>query len=544
LEGMESGCVSAVVRRTGGALCRISALGLGALPVRAVPRPGRLAFLLILGLLPVWTGAAGPSRAETIRVVYTDGRDQERLPVWTVDGTSYLSVNDVGRIFNATKQWQSALKRLVLWYAGSQATLTVESPVVLVGKENRQMRSPVRLRRGVVEVPLELVTDVLPDAAGLFASWNPATSTLRVGDVERSVGSLRIRRLTRGVRTTLTLTEPLQYDFDSEAAGGYKLRLRGARGEPERLSRTLRRGLVRRVDATRVGDDIEVLFIPAVDDVEARVLRHRDPDRVVVDITAPQGTEVPEPPLKPRWALAPDEVLGREGEDGAVGLVVIDPGHGGIDTGARGPSGLQEKDVVLDIARRLEVLLEDNLGIDAVLTREVDEFMPLRARTEMGNALEADLFLSIHSNASRRPEVGGFEVYFQSLEMGEEEQLVAEFENAVLELEGNAEAVPDSDVPFILWDMAQNAFMAESSELAENVQEALGERISIKNRGVKQANFVVLRGAYMPAVLLECGFTTNEGEEALLGDPEFRQALAEGIYRGVARFKARVEERR
>jgi N-acetylmuramoyl-L-alanine amidase len=487
---------------------------------------------------------AADTRAEGIRVVYEDGREQEKIPVWSVDEIPYLSVNDVGRILGATKQWNSETKKMVLRSGESQTTLTLESPVVLAGEDARRSLHPVRMRRGILHVPLDLVTRVLPESFGQGARWDPATGTLRVGSGRSNVAPPRFKKLPRGIRAILPLTEPLEYSMDPEAVGGFQLTLKGAKADPDQISRSLHRGFVKRVSASQRSDRMEILFIPDRDDLQARVVTQRDPAQVVVDITAPDDLEVPSPRLKPRWALSPDEVLGRDREKWALELVVIDPGHGGVDTGARGVSGLEEKQVVLEVARQLEIMLEDRSGIEAVLTRERDEFVPLRQRTEMANTLEADLFVSIHCNASSDPKINGFEVYFQSLEMGEEEQLVAEFENAVLALEGETSVSAEGDLPFILWDLAQNAFMAESSDFADLVQGALGNAVSTRNRGVKQANFVVLRGAHMPAVLVEGAFATNESEEALLRSPYFQQSLAEGLYEGIMQFKTRYEGHR
>jgi len=492
-----------------------------------------VAIFLVTGL------GVSSSWSENIRVIYTDGRDPEWIPVWTVDDARYLSINDAGRIFGATKQWHSESKQMVIRHAGTQATLTLESPVVLLGEEAYQLPFPIRLRMGVLQVPLELVTKALPRLGRLLTKWDPGNHTLRVGDAERNVGCIRFKRLPRGLRTSLTLAEGLPYRLDPEAVGGFKLTLEGAKGDAGRLSRSFGSGVVKRVSATQLDRGMEVLFVPAEDGLQARVITRRDPDRVVVDITAPEGLDLPEPPLKKRWMLSPDEVLGRDQDGWRLDLVVIDPGHGGIDGGAEGVSGLTEKSVVLDVARRLEMLLEDRKGIEAVLTREADTFMPLRSRTEMANALDADLFVSIHCNASRVSSVRGCEVYFQSLEMGEEEQLVAEFENAVLSLEEETEISPEGDLPFILWDMAQSAFMEESSNLAESVQEGFERFLRIPNRGVKQANFVVLRGAHMPSVLVEGAFLSNESEEVLLSSGDFRQALAEGIFDGIERYAER-----
>ncbi len=481
---------------------------------------------------------------EDIRVVYTDGREQEKIPVWEVEEALYLSVNDVGRVFRATKQWNSETRKMVVRSGDSRATLTLESRVVLAGDEAYQLPHPVRMRSGVLQVPLELATGVLPRAFGQSADWNPSTGTLRVGDVGANIAPLRFKRLPRGVRTVLTLSEPLEYAMDPETVRGFRMFLPGAKADPGRLSQTLRRGIIRRVSATSRGDGMEILFVPDRSDLQARVITLKDPDRIVVDITVPGDLDVPSPPLKPRWALSPGEVLGRDREGWKLELVVIDPGHGGIDCGARGSSGLEEKEVVLDVAHCLADMLEDRGGVEVVLTRERDEFIPLRQRTEMANALDADLFISIHCNASREPGASGFEVYFQSLEMGEEEEAVAEFENAVLALEGETHGADEGDLPFILWDLAQSAFMSESSDLADMMQASMDRRLSTRNRGVKQANFIVLRGAHMPAVLVEGAFATNESEEALLKSPHFRGLLVEGLYDGVMEFRARYEGRK
>jgi N-acetylmuramoyl-L-alanine amidase len=476
---------------------------------------------------------------ENIRVIYTDGRDPEWIPVWTVDETPYLSINDVGRIFGATKQWHSETRQMVVRYGEAQATLTVESPVVLLGDEAVQLPRPIRLRTGVVQAPLDLVTRVLPLQGRRTTRWDPDNHTLRVGDAQTNIGSAHYKKIPRGLRATLTLTEPLPYRLDPEAVGGFKLTLEGAQGDPERLSRNFRAGPVKRISAAESEGGMDFLFVPTTSGLQARVVTRRDPDRVVMDITVPEGLPLPEPPLKERWSLAPDEVLGRDRDGWRLDLVVIDPGHGGVDGGAVGPSGLEEKDIVLDVARRLEELLEERMKIEAVLTRDTDEFVPLRSRTEMANALDADLFVSIHCNASRSLSVRGCEVYFQSLEMDEEEQLVAEFENAVLALEEETEISSEGDLPFILWDLAQSAFMEESSNLAGDVHESFGQFLKIPNRGVKQANFVVLGGAHMPSILVEGAFLSNETEEALLGTEAFRQSLAEGIFAGIRQYSER-----
>lgn len=216
--------------------------------------------------------------------------------------------------------------------------------------------------------------------------------------------------------------------------------------------------------------------------------------------------------------------------------VVIDPGHGGRDPGAKGPRGTPEKDVVLKIALDLAEVLESR-GIRALLTREDDTFVPLAERTRFANRRNADLFVSIHANAATRSSAEGFETYFLSAARTEDARRVARMENAAIRYE-NPAIDPESldDLNFILWDLAQNEYLRESSALAEILQEDLGRRLPHPSRGVKQAPFAVLNGAFMPAVLFESGFISNPREESLLNDPRFRTRLVEGLAESIVTY--------
>lgn len=216
--------------------------------------------------------------------------------------------------------------------------------------------------------------------------------------------------------------------------------------------------------------------------------------------------------------------------------VVLDPGHGGDDEGAKGSKGLKEKDVALDLARILRVKLEE-AGFDVLLTRETDVFIPVWDRTRLANEGDADLFLSLHLNAYKAKAAKGSEVYFLSLDAGDADAA----EIAALENDGAAPAAsPDSLVASILDDMAQKAFLQDSEKLAVEIQNQLNRLGAIKERGVKQAPFAVLRSAAMPAVLLETLFISNPKEEAKLKDPDFQVKLAEAIREGIQRYLATV----
>ena len=214
------------------------------------------------------------------------------------------------------------------------------------------------------------------------------------------------------------------------------------------------------------------------------------------------------------------------------GLVVIDPGHGGPDYGARGVTGLLEKDVVLAVARRIGRSLEEQ-GVRVLFTRTDDRFVPLPERTELANRERADLYLSIHANASDDRDARGPETYFLSLEASDNEaRRVAMTENQVFDREG---AVPDGGdlVGAILGDLIRTEHLRASSHYASAIQREL-ERLPGPGRGVKQAPFVVLTGVNMPAALLEIGFLTHPDEERQLRSARHQSAIASAVASAVA----------
>jgi N-acetylmuramoyl-L-alanine amidase len=217
-----------------------------------------------------------------------------------------------------------------------------------------------------------------------------------------------------------------------------------------------------------------------------------------------------------------------------VGKIVVDAGHGGHDTGTIGPNGLMEKDLVLDVALRLGKLLEQKLGADVVYTRQDDTFIPLETRTAIANQNQADLFISIHANSSPDPTARGVETYYLNFTSSSNALEVAARENAVSETSVH-------DLQDLVKKIALKDKIDESREFAGTVQTALytGESSrnpGVKNRGVRKAPFIVLIGANMPSILAEISFVSNPTDERKLRTPEYRQRIAESLYRGIARY--------
>jgi len=218
-----------------------------------------------------------------------------------------------------------------------------------------------------------------------------------------------------------------------------------------------------------------------------------------------------------------------------ISRIVIDPGHGGHDTGTIGPHGLMEKDLCLDVALRLGHEIEEKLpGAEVVYTRKDDTFIPLEQRTAIANEAKADLFISIHANSSHDEAARGIETYYLNFATSAESMEVAARENAL-----SQESL--HDLQDIIKKIARNEKVEESKELASDIQDSLTHRLQLvsqneRNRGVKKAPFVVLIGANMPSVLSEISFISNPSDEKLLKKTDQRQRVADGLYRGIASY--------
>ncbi len=218
-------------------------------------------------------------------------------------------------------------------------------------------------------------------------------------------------------------------------------------------------------------------------------------------------------------------------------VVVIDPGHGGVDPGSIGPRGTREKDVALAVALELARALEQNPRIQVILTRTADTLIALADRPRIANEAGGDFFLSVHANAlSRRSEISGFETYFLAVAKTEDAARVAQMENAAARFELGSGAGELDPITFMLRDLIQNAYLIESLRLAEHGQGALDATLDTPNRGVKQAGFYVLVGATMPAVLVEVGYITHPREEMLLRSPTNLRRIAGALARATESY--------
>jgi N-acetylmuramoyl-L-alanine amidase len=279
---------------------------------------------------------------------------------------------------------------------------------------------------------------------------------------------------------------------------------------------TVSNGVVEKVRINAISKHTAQIVIDLVKESEFSVFYLKKvadkPHRIVVDVKNPVAVEA---------KIQAKETVTKLKEK-SVRIVVIDPGHGGEDPGAIGPHGIREKDICLKIARDLKKNIDQMDGVKAFLTRTGDYFVPLRKRTQIARELDADVFISLHANASRSKRAFGTEVYFLSASGATDEAAreVAMRENEA-DLAGGIPPEAEDDIVSILTDMKQSNTLARSSELAEKIIDSLGRHHKLVTRGVKQARFTVLKSADFPSVLVEIAFISNAGEAALLKSGEF-----------------------
>lgn len=419
---------------------------------------------------------------------------------------------------------------------------------IVIGTEN-----DAKYIQGTLENPARVFVDVLnarlaAELDGRSFSLNdgyvkkvrfgqPKTDVARVVIDIESIQDCKVSTLSSPARIVIDLSGKNRKSADSPAQVASNSVWKVKRGEPLADELELRSTRTRADRAEKKERDKQIAVLPASTENKRGSVLQGDTDRKVPAAPAEAAVESEAKPLQGSRASLPKSdgtrslirTLGLK-----VGRIVIDPGHGGHDTGTIGPSGLQEKDLVLDIALKLKKLVEERLGSEVVLTRDDDTFIPLEERTAIANQSGADLFLSVHANSSHNRRVSGIETFFLNFASSSDAAEIAARENS-----------SSQKTVFELQDLVQKIALREkvdeSRELAQIVQKSMAAhlqkaRSQTKDRGVKQAPFIVLIGANMPSILSEVSFVSNPADEKLLKSSNYRQKVAEALCQGIEAY--------
>jgi N-acetylmuramoyl-L-alanine amidase len=517
----------------------------------------------------VVSGAVAPLVAQTT-VVEVDGVPRT-VPLIERQGHSFVALEDVAALLGG-RIAEAGAEHAVLDVDGFTMTVHRRLPFVEVEGRSYQMVDPAQKDAHGFWLPASSLTQLLPVVwPGRFPTQAPGSGpppapapppergepqdeeSPEGGTESGMIGDLQgVDVWVEPGRTRLDfrLARMPDVEIDDRLPGTLQLRLAGV-SLPTQVAHGLAGvGLVDSVAVSPGEDGTAVtLWLRREASLYAVAPLRRPSGLEVVLLAAPRGevptmlasdvsvrrAEVPRPRVEVESAPvahpppAPMKTPAPAPREGGW-TIVLDAGHGGHDPGSIGPRRVREKDVTLAVVRQLAARLREEEGLRVVLTRSTDEFVALGERTRIANREKADLFVSIHANSAENPSAEGFETYFLSAAKTEDARRVARMENSAVRYE-NPSIDPESlgELNFILWDLAQNEYLRESSALAESVQEEINRRLDLRSRGVKQAGFFVLNGAFMPAILFEMAFISNPREESLLDDPSFQSRIAGGL---------------
>ncbi|HEX6902062.1 MAG TPA: N-acetylmuramoyl-L-alanine amidase [Thermoanaerobaculia bacterium] len=474
------------------------------------------------------TPPAAPSRAP---MVVLSGREIA-VPVSITPNGPLFGLSPIAAALGGEMTTDESGESVTLRVGDRDVVIAPGSAIVTVGDVIISLSQPPTEGEGGLQVPVDFLRKTYGDLLGYAFEWQPETARLvisRRGDRELGV-SLDVVHLQGMTTVVLQFPEEPRYRIQ-RLPGTIVVEMIADRLTPPSPPRVVQDPLVQNVTI-----EPQQVRIQLADGVQAASYVLANPFRLVFDVHPSAAVVVPTRPTE-----QPRDLPG-------IRTIVLDPGHGGSEVGAIGPSGIQEKELTLQIARELAGKLGSTLGVQVLLTRYDDSVINHDTRTAIANQNKADLFVSIHLNSSLGAGAHGTETYFLSPQASDKraaqaaaaENLAQEQEPATSEPVATADSAAQ-DLQLILWDLAQSRHMAESQRLANLIQRELNQALQLKDRGVKQAPFRVLMGAAMPAVLVELGFISNPEEEKKLQDPAYRDQLLDALARAIGRYKALVD---
>ncbi|HEY2433160.1 MAG TPA: N-acetylmuramoyl-L-alanine amidase [Vicinamibacterales bacterium] len=485
------------------------------------------ALCLISAALPAQQSAALP-----YTVVTHEGK--RPLAVRTISGQEMFALDDLARLFNLNVREDPAAASLTIAAGPQTILLSTQQPLASIGGRMTSLPSaPVRDGK-IWYVPVDFVGRVLATVSAVKMDLRKPSRLLLVGDVRMPRVAARVEPLGSETRVTIDVAPATPHTVAQE---GSRLVVRfdaDALDAPDLHASTT----TDMVQGVRLGDTAQTIAI----DLGPRFASFRAADqpgasgagRIAIDLlpqveaapTVTPGQAPPPPETPPLLDLPPP---------GGLRTIVIDPGHGGDDLGARGVQGTLEKTVTLAIARRVKAALEARLGTRVLLTRDSDQAVGLDQRAAVANNNKADLFVSLHANASLRPGQIGAEVFYLAIEgYGEAAQRAAQAPREALPLLGGG----TRDIEIIPWELAQARYIDQAAAFARAIEGALQERVKMTPQALQQGPFRVLVGANMPAVLIELGFLSNSQEEQQLLADDHQAALAQAVVEGIVRYRA------
>jgi N-acetylmuramoyl-L-alanine amidase len=483
----------------------------------------------------ILTAISAPTRAQAPTAApYTVlSREARRsLPARVMNGQEMFALDDLARLFDLTVREDTAAGGITLSSKGQTIVLSPGQGLASVGGRLVSLPAPPVRDGRAWFVPVDFVPRALGPALGLRVELRKPSRLLLIGDIRVPRLAGRVEALGALARLTLEVAPATPHTVSQE---GNRIVVRF---EADALDATLPVSsvpdMIQGIRPAELPSAIVVDLGPKSASFRTSdVPGDRGSGRILIEVLT-ATTETPAPSPAPPPTTPPDPPLLDLAPSGGLRTIVLDAGHGGDEQGARGPNGSLEKDITLSVARRLKAALEARLGVRVILTRDRDEAVGLDERAAVANNNKADVFLSLHVNASVRPSAAGAEVFYLSLDdYGDEAQKVAASAGEALPIFSGG----TRDIEVILWEMAQARYIEQSAALARSIENSLRARVPMSPRAIQQAPFRVLVGANMPAVLVELGFITNPDQEKQLASDSFQNGVVQALVDSLVAFR-------
>ncbi|MFI5349943.1 MAG: N-acetylmuramoyl-L-alanine amidase [Elusimicrobiota bacterium] len=522
----------------------------------------KLAFLTAAALAL----SSAPARAGDTAAVVVAGKALDPVPSYQSGGEPYLDAKRVGEIYGGQVYWYPVSGRVSLSLRGRTMQFVVDSAKATAGDETLTLGAPAIVRASSAFIPVSfLCSDGFARWSGFDSRWNAGTSTLQI-ERRTTAGPVHSFSYKGRTRIAVELGSGVAHEVSAHGSGSVDVVIPfgvvdgdervdlgdgvvafyAVRQEPRAARVTVRLAASgERWKAAELSDPRRLVLdvyapgvVPPADVAPALAVELDAPEEaappLAVSTAAPVAVSTPAARAPAPAAAAPKKAAAAPAKPRRR-VIVVDAGHGGKDPGATGTRGTKEKDITLAAALELARVLRERGDFDVVLTRADDTFVPLADRSKKANDLSADLFVSLHCNATGNHRERGFEVYSVSETASDPEaERLAAVENSALELEGKNPQ--DETANSILLAMTKTEMINESAPFAALVERAIGKRVDVPDRGQKQAGFYVLRGTHAPAILVEMAYVSFPKEEAMLGSRRFRRELVEGVAAGIGDY--------